>query len=153
MWQCVQVMETHCIMAYPCYTERKCTITRVVTCVIARSSYGNALHYSLLIWLFLAGIVYQHTYFSIFIMISFVADSYDSRTYIECVFLWITIRQSYIISDFVYNRTTWIQAIILEQVFLKKNLNFNMYGRHPYSYCHTKHQFDIFAKVALCLAV
>ena len=28
-------------------------------------------------------IVYEDTYFSVFIMISFVADAYDSRTYLE----------------------------------------------------------------------
>ena len=46
------------------------------------------------------------------------------------VFLWIITRQTffgrYIISLFDYNRPTWIQAVIAEQVFLKKNLNFNM---------------------------
>ena len=30
-------------------------------------------------------IVYEDTYFSVFIMISFVADAYDSRTYLEYV--------------------------------------------------------------------
>ena len=30
-------------------------------------------------------IVYEHTYFSIFIMISFVTDAYDSRVYLEYV--------------------------------------------------------------------
>ena len=49
----------------------------------------------------------------------------------------------YIISLFDYNRATWIQAVIVELVFLKI-LNFNSKGRHPYSHCHTKHHFDIF---------
>ena len=68
-------------------------------------------------------VVYEYTYFSIFIMISFVANAYESRAYLEYVlcFLW-----SYIISFFDYNIRTWIQAVILEQVFLKKILNFNM---------------------------
>ena len=29
--------------------------------------------------------MYEHTYFNIFIMISFVANAYDSRTYLEYV--------------------------------------------------------------------
>ena len=44
-------------------------------------------------------------------------------------FLWIIIRQTilgrYIISLFDYNIPTWIQVVIVEQVILKKNLNFN----------------------------
>ena len=48
------------------------------------------------------------------------------------MFLWIKIRQTflgrYIISLFDYNRPTWIQALFVEQVFFKKNLNFNMQG-------------------------
>ena len=34
-------------MVYPCQTEKKYTVTRVVTRLITRSSYGNALHYDL----------------------------------------------------------------------------------------------------------
>ena len=30
-------------------------------------------------------VVYEHTHFSIFIMISFAADAYDSRTYLQHV--------------------------------------------------------------------
>ena len=30
------------------------------------------------------------------------------------------------ISIFDYNRQTWTQAVIIEQIFSKKNLNFNM---------------------------
>ena len=71
-----------------------------------------------------------------------------SRIYV--VFLWIMIRQifwgRYTISIFDDNRPTWIQAVIVEKIFLKKNLDI---GRHPYSCCHKKHHFGIFVKVAL----
>ena len=47
------------------------------------------------------------------------------------VFLWIIIRQNvlarYIIPLFDRNRPSWFQAVILEQVLLKKNLHFNMW--------------------------
>ena len=70
--------------------------------------------------------MYEHTYFNIFIMISFVANAYDSRTYLEYV-LFQTCLGRYIISLFDYNRPTWIEAVIVEKEFLK-NLNFNIYG-------------------------
>ena len=80
--------------------------------------------------------VHEHAHFSIFIIISFVAGAYDSNImwiWICVVFLWIIIRQTcfgrYIISLFDYNRVTWIQAVIIQQVFLKKNLNFHMQGK------------------------
>ena len=54
-----------------------------------------------------------------------------SRIYV--LFLWVIIRQIFlgrdIISLFDYNRPTWIQAVIAEQVHLQKNLNFNMKWR------------------------
>ena len=34
-------------MAYPCETETKCMATRVVTRVVTRSNYDNALHHGL----------------------------------------------------------------------------------------------------------
>ena len=34
-------------MVYPCQNEKKYTVTRVVTCLVTRSSYGNALLYDL----------------------------------------------------------------------------------------------------------
>ena len=73
------------------------------------------------------------------------------------VLLWIVIRQAclgrYIISLFVYNRTTWIQAITVEQVFLKNNLSFNMQGETSIFILPCKNHFDIFVKVAHWLAV
>ena len=48
------------------------------------------------------------------------------------VFVWIIIRQTflgmYIITLFDYNRPTWLEAVIVEQLFLEKNLNFNKQG-------------------------
>ena len=49
------------------------------------------------------------------------------------LFLWIIIKENclgrYIISIFDYNRPTWIQVVIVEQVVLRKNLNSNMSGK------------------------
>ena len=96
-------------------------------------------------------IVYENTYLIIFVMISFVADAYDSRTSRICVvFLWIIIRQTcllrYIISIFIYNRLTWIKAVIVEQVFLKKNLNVDMWGETSISILPHKTSFWYFCQ-------
>ena len=68
----------------------------------------------------------EYTYYDIF-----VADAYAAVLCRICVgFLWIIIRQTflgtYVISLFDYDRRTWIQSAIVEQVLLKKKLNFKM---------------------------
>ena len=75
----------------------------------------------------------QHTYSALYFHYdTFVADADSSRTYQEYVFVfvWIIIRQTflgrYIISLFGHNRPTSFPAVLVEQVFLNKNLNFNM---------------------------
>ena len=37
----------------------------------------------------------------------------------------------YISTLYDYKKPTWIQAVIVEQVFLKKNLNINIQGETP----------------------
>ena len=83
------------------------------------------------------GNVYQHAHsvwtyiFLIFNMIPCCWCLWQQDISGCVVFLWIIIRQAflgrYIISLFDYNRPTWIQAVIVEEVFLK-NLNFNIWG-------------------------
>ena len=40
-------MVTNSILAYPCGTERKCKVARMVTRVVTLWSYGNVLNYRL----------------------------------------------------------------------------------------------------------